>query len=58
MNTAQRQLFQQVQDNILRVESSFANSAAILTAGSSGGQITPPGIALYGAKPSTAFQTR
>lgn len=50
MNTAQRQLFQQVQAIFSGVESSFANSAAILTAGACGGQITRPGIALYGGE--------
>jgi alanine racemase len=48
MNAAQRQSFQQVQAIFSSVESSFANSAAILTGSACGGQITRPGIALYG----------
>jgi alanine racemase len=50
MNAAQRQSFGQVQAIFSGVESSFANSAAILTGGACGGQITRPGIALYGGE--------
>lgn len=50
MNAAQRQSFQQVQAIFSGVESSFANSAAIMTGGACGGQITRPGIALYGGE--------
>ena len=50
MNIKQRESFQQVRDIFSEVESAYANSAAILTTGASGGEITRPGIALYGGE--------
>ncbi|MCX7671411.1 MAG: alanine racemase [Anaerolineae bacterium] len=50
MNTAQRKSFQQVQAIFSGIESSFSNSAAIQTGGACGGQVTRPGIALYGGE--------
>jgi alanine racemase len=50
MNAKQRESFQQVRDIFSDVEAAYANSAAILTTGDSGGDITRPGIALYGGE--------
>ncbi len=50
MNAQQRALFQQVRSMFPGVECAYANSAAILTTGASGGDITRPGIALYGGE--------
>jgi alanine racemase len=50
MNLKQRASFQQVRDIFSGVEAAYANSAAILTTGASGGDITRPGIAIYGGE--------
>ena len=50
MNREQRASFQQVREIFSGVEAAYANSAAILTTGASGGDITRPGIALYGGE--------
>ena len=50
MNSKQSESFQQVRAIFSGVESAYANSASILTAGASGGDITRPGIALYGGE--------
>jgi alanine racemase len=50
MNVRQRDSFQQVRAIFSGIESAYANSAAILTTGASGGEITRPGIALYGGE--------
>ncbi len=50
MNGRQRESFQQVRTIFSGIESAYANSAAILTTGASGGEITRPGIALYGGE--------
>ena len=50
MNGRQRESFQQVRTIFSGIESTYANSAAILTTGASGSEITRPGIALYGGE--------
>lgn len=50
MNVRQRESFQQVRGIFSGIESAYANSAAILTTGASGGDLTRPGIALYGGE--------
>ena len=68
MNGEQIELFHKVQTVFESVEASFSNSAATLTFGACGGQLTRPGIALYGGeavngianpvKPVVTAQTR
>ncbi len=50
MNLKQREGFRQIRDIFPGVEAAYANSAAILTTGASGGDVTRPGIALYGGE--------
>ncbi len=50
MNLKQRACFQQVRAIFSGIESAYANSAAILTTGASGGDLTRPGISLYGGE--------
>lgn len=50
MNAKQMALFQELKQIFSGVESSYANSAALLSGGSCGGEITRPGIALYGGQ--------
>lgn len=50
MNHKQIELFHKVQTIFSDVEASFSNSAATLTLGACDGQLTRPGIALYGGE--------
>lgn len=50
LNIRQREAFRQVRSIFAGMESAYANSAAILTTGATGGEITRPGIALYGGE--------
>jgi alanine racemase len=50
LNARQIVQFQELKSIFLDIESSFANSAALLSGGNFGGDVTRPGIALYGGE--------
>ena len=50
MNAKQISLFQELKQIFSNIESSYANSAALLNGGACGADITRPGIALYGGE--------
>ncbi len=50
LNSKQIAQFQELRSLFSNIESSYANSAALLSGGSYGGDITRPGIALYGGE--------
>ena len=50
LNTKQTALFQELKEIFSGIESSYTNSAALLSGGACGGDVTRPGIALYGGE--------